>query len=185
MKKSVNIILFILLMLAVVSCKSRYHDFDTQKAIGFTYPGNSDSNIITIPVHTTDWEDDFIKNNASRRLETKLELKSFKLDIAPQQGEFKQGQTFNFVRSVKVNIVARGLEEIPFASADIVDSNATVITLNPSSTNFYEYGKLDSFNLKVYITPTRKINDKLEINGQLNYHLQTGEFRCYGMVVMH
>ena len=68
-----------------------------------------------------------------------------------------EGETFDFLRSIKIYISAEGLDEKMIAwKTDMKDDGATTITLDTSDDNLKDYILKDSFQLR-----TETVTDQL------------------------
>ena len=81
-----------------------------------------------------------------------IKVKELKMKITAPEG-----QTFDFLKSIKIFIKAEGLEEKMIAwKTDMTDDGSTTITLETSDENLKDYILKDSFQLR-----TETVTDQL------------------------
>ncbi len=102
-----------------------------------------------------------IKTNSESELEVNDSRKDLVEDIKVKELKMKitapEGQTFDFLKSIKIFIKAEGLEEKMIAwKTDMTDDGSTTITLETSDENLKDYILKDSFQLR-----TETVTDQL------------------------
>jgi hypothetical protein len=104
------------------------------------------------PAVKTNSESELEVNDSRKDLVEDIKVKELKMTIkAPE------GQTFDFLKSIKIFIKAEGLEEKMIAwKTDMTDDGSTTITLETADDNLKDYILEDSFQLR-----TETVTDQL------------------------
>lgn len=143
--------------------------FNVNQSQDFTIAGTNtllDLPLIKVPV-TTNWSQTFSNNNTDKDHIDQLMLTSLVLNATGPQG-----QTWGFLKSVQINIVADGLPEITLASADnIPDSQGPQLTLTPTTADLSAYGKKDNFTLNVKATEKSPVSHDVQARADMTFHV--------------
>lgn len=174
MKRNIRFAAFSLsvLLLAFIqlSCSKKLGQvgFNISQQQSFTIPANNllDLPVIAVPV-TTNWSQQFSNNNTNKDQISQLTLTSLTLNATSPQD-----QTWGFLKSLQINIVADGLPEITLATADnIPDNIGSQLTMVPTSADLSAYGKKDNFTLKIKATQKQFLGHDVEARADMNFHV--------------
>ncbi len=159
MKRTGFFFMAIALMGLIYSCKKldKLTQFDLDYTTNVTIKAativsvNTPFSFNTPPV-TTNSESQLEVNDSRKDLVEQIKVKKLKMKITSPPG-----QTFDFLKSIKIYINAEGLDEKLIAwKTDMGDDGATEIELETSDDNLKEYILKDSFTLR-----TETVTDQL------------------------
>jgi hypothetical protein len=142
--------------------------FNVNQSQDFTIPANSllDLPLLQIPV-TTNWSQTFSNNNTDKDHIDHLTLSSLTLTATGPQG-----QTWGYLKSVQINIVADGLPEITLASVDNIPNDAgATLPLTPTTTDLAAYGKKDNFTLNIKATQKQALGHDVQARADMTFHV--------------
>ncbi|MES2620115.1 MAG: hypothetical protein V4615_04615 [Bacteroidota bacterium] len=145
-----NILLSLIILSALGSCNkldklTQFNvDYESDIVYSAGLPVNLPVNIST-PDMATNSEEEFAINDTRKDLIESIKLTQLKLDITSPNG-----QTFSFLKEVRVYISAAGLAEIEIArKLNIDDTVGDELLLDIVDAELKEYIKADKFVLKV------------------------------------
>jgi hypothetical protein len=138
-------------ILVVSSCNKldKLTQFDLDYQTSVTIKSATIININTpfnfyTPEVTTNSESELEVNDSRKDLVEQIKVKELKMKITAPEG-----QTFDFLKSIKIYINAEGLDEKMIAwKTDLADDGATTITLETADDNLKDYILKDSFQLR-------------------------------------
>ena len=124
--------------------------YNTQTTVESVVGINLPFNILT-PAIRTNSQSEFEINETRKDLIEKINLTDLQLNISnPTNGDF------SFLKSIKIYVNGKGVEEKLIAWNESIDSNSKTIVMTPTSDDLQEYVKLDSISLRVN-TVTKKL----------------------------
>jgi hypothetical protein len=114
---------------------------------------------ITTPDINTDSEATFEGKSTAKNLVEEIVLKNISLVItSPDE------QTFDFLKSIEVYLIADGLAEVKIASDDNVEDGLTELVLDIDNTDLKEYIFANTIKLRLNITPDEIVTTETSID---------------------
>ncbi len=149
-----------------VSCemldKLTQFDLDYDTSVDIPSQAGIDTPIpidITTPDINTNSESTFELKNTAENLVEEIVLKNISLVItSPDE------QTFDFLKSIDVYLIAEGLTEVKIASIDNVEDGLTELALDVDNTDLKEYIFADTMKLRLKITPDKIVTTETSID---------------------
>jgi hypothetical protein len=114
---------------------------------------------IATPDVQTNSSEQFQNNNTNVNLVKDIRLNELMCTITSPQGE-----TFNFLQSVKIFISTSSSDEIELAYLDSIPANATSITLIPTTDKLDSYVKASSYNLRTEAVTRETLTQNVNLN---------------------
>ncbi len=111
------------------------------------------------PAITTNSESELEVNDSRKDLVEQIRVKELKMKITAPEG-----QTFDFLKSIKIYINAEDLDEKMIAwKTDMTDDGATTITLETADDNLKDYILKDSFQLRTETVTDQALTQDTDI----------------------
>ena len=136
-------------LISLVSCKDleKLTEFNMNYSSSVTIQKSTSLNLpaLITPDMKTNSESEFAVNNTRKDMVEEIMLTGLDMTITSPDG-----QTFSFLKSIKVFIVAEDLPEIQVAYQEVVGSNADdKLSLETTGEDLKEYIIKDKFSLRV------------------------------------
>jgi hypothetical protein len=170
-----SLILFIsllLLVVAITSCKKikKLTTFDVKDSTEFIIPSTTGLNVpvvINTPEVKTSSSQYFTNNHTTASLVKDIKLKSLNLTITDPTG-----QTFQFLKSIKIYIYGNGQPEILLASKeDIPDDIGSSMDLETSTSNIDSYIKSSTYSLRYVVITDETIAYDVTIRANMIFSI--------------
>ena len=158
-------ILFLLCLLVIISgCKAidDLFTFTISNNCSITIDSSSPVSLpfeIATPDVQTNSSQQFQNNNTNANLVKDIRLNELICTITSPEG-----QTFNFLQSVKIFISTNSSDEIELAYLDSIPENVTSITLIPTTDKLDSYVKASSYSLRTEAVTRETLTQNVNLN---------------------
>lgn len=164
MKRSV-LCLLLALPLLISSCR-KLTDFRIKDSSQFTIP-------MTAPVNLPFFDTMSVSTSSAYEFENNgtdtKHIKSIKLDQLTLTITNPPSQTFNFLSSIHLYIIAEGLPEVEIAYRDNIDATSTSVDLVTTGADLTEYIKKDNYSLRVKTTTKGALTQDVTIRSDMTF----------------
>ncbi len=126
---------------------------------------------IPTPAIKTSSESEFENNNTSVKLVKNIFLKELKLTITKPSGD-----TFSFLKDIKIYISTNDNNEIELASKYDINKDDTTIFLDATDARLDEYVKANEYNLRTEVTTRELIGEDMNIRADTKFTITANPF---------
>ncbi|MFL1895570.1 hypothetical protein ACJRPK_07695 [Aquimarina sp. 2-A2] len=139
---------------------------DTDIEIGSGVPLATPFDIATPPVKSNS-QSEFEQNDSRVDLVKEIKLTSLKLNITSPEG-----QTFNFLKSIRIFISDTNDEnEIELASLDTIPEGVKTLDLETTNAALDVYVKGASYNLRTEVVTKEALTNTVKVNAAMKYQV--------------
>lgn len=166
-----NLILFLITLVLISSCKKGLTEFNLTYQTSFTVPSSTG---ITLPISlptpdvTTNTSQEFKDQGTEAKLVKEVKLTSLKLTITSPSGK-----TFSFLNSIHIYISADNQPEVEIGYLDnISNSVGSTITLTLRDVLLDSYVKADKFKIRSKVVTDEMITQDVSIRADMIFHVK-------------